>query len=99
MRGSEEDSQAGEGKCKQCKAARGTHKLERVDIGTGQNIQTMEEARGTHSLERVDIRTGQDMEIKRGSKGNSPAGEGRRRDWSEHANKARQRGELTDWRG
>ena len=46
--------------------------------------------RGTHSLERVDIGTGQDMQTKRGSKGNSPAGEGRRRDWSGHANKARQ---------
>ena len=52
---------------------------------------------GTHSLERVDVGTGQDIEIKQGSKGNSPTGEGRRRGWSGHANKAWQRGELTNW--
>ena len=62
--------------CKQSVAARGTHRLERVDIGTGQDIQT-----------------------KRGSEGDSLAGEGRHRDWSGHRNKARQQGELTDWRG
>ena len=55
--------------------------------------------RGTHSLERADVGTNQDMKTTRGSEGNSLAREGRRRDWSGHRNKIRQRGELTSWRG
>ena len=58
-----------------------------------------EAAKVTHNLERSDVGTGQVIETKRGSKGNSLAGEGRRRDWSGHENKARQQGELTGWRG
>ena len=60
-------------------------------------LQQSKAARETHKLERADIGSSQGMETKRGSKGDSPAGEGRRRDWSGHANKAWWRGELTIW--
>ena len=39
------------------------------------------------------------MQTKRGSEGNSPAGEGRRRDWSRHGTKVIQQGRLTGWSG
>ena len=61
-------------------------------------LQQSKAARGTHKLERADIGSSQGMETKCGSKGNSPAEEGRRRDWSGHANKARKKGGLTGWR-
>ena len=67
---------------KQSEVVRGTHNLKRVDIGTGQDMETSEAARGTHGLEGADIRTGQDMETKCGSEGNSLAGGGRRQDWA-----------------
>ena len=39
------------------------------------------------------------MQKKRGTEGNSLAEESRHRDWSGHLKKARNRGELTSWRG
>ena len=66
--------------------------------GLVRTCEQSEAARGTHHLERVDVGTGQNIHTRRGSKGDSLAGEGRRRDWSGYANKARQRGELTGWR-
>ena len=58
-------------------------------------LKQSEAARMTHWLERADVGTGQDMKIKRGNKGNSLAGEGRRQDRSGQGNKVRQRRELT----
>ena len=41
-------------------------------------------------LERADVGTGEDIKIKQGNERDSLAGEGRRRDWSGHGNKATQ---------
>ena len=68
-------------------------------LGQVRTCKQSEAVRKTHRLERVDVGTGQDMQTKRGSKGDSPTGEGRCWDWSGHANKARQRAGLTIWRG
>ena len=67
---------------KQSKAARGTHILERSNVGTGQEIKTKRGSKGTHDLERSDIRTGQIIETKRGSEGDSQPREVRHWDWS-----------------
>ena len=50
-------------------------------------------------LERADVGTDQNMDTKLRGKENSLAGEGRRRNWSGHRNKAGQQEELTTWRG
>ena len=75
-------------------------------MGLVRTLKQGETARGTHSLDRKDIGTSQGTETKRGSEGDSLAGEGRYQDWLGFRNKARQwknllagEGRWQDWSG
>ena len=54
--------------CKESKPVKDTHLLERVEVGTSQNIGRSELARGTHLLERAEVESGQDIERKKAEK-------------------------------
>ena len=72
---------------KKTNLARGTHKLGRLEVRTGQKTKRKRASKGTHSQERSEVRTGQYMKKKQASKEHLHTREVRGQDWLEYEKK------------